>query len=157
MKVARMRTSPKLKDDTMRLFRIDNARTSFEFGVFEGHTPDQALDAMAREAGYTDYAAACAVAPVEDGEILVTEVELPKVTFDNIENGLRNVRFVFTTGEAFVSTDVHGELNEDLDWDSGYEESLDNNERQGLCDRYEVLKPICIAAWENTVRSELAA
>jgi hypothetical protein len=53
------------------IFTITNAHTGQDLGGYEADDEAGALDAMAREAGYPDYAAACAAAPVEPGEIVV--------------------------------------------------------------------------------------
>lgn len=59
----------------MATYRIENTISGVVLGEYAGDTPEQALDAMARDAGYSDYAEACEVAPVKDGEIRVTEVD----------------------------------------------------------------------------------
>jgi hypothetical protein len=46
----------------MKSFRVHNPQTGHEFGIYEGETADDALDAMANDAGYPDYATACEVA-----------------------------------------------------------------------------------------------
>lgn len=58
----------------MALYRIENARSGVVLGEYDGDTAEEALNAMARDAGYADYAKSCEVVPVADGEILVTLV-----------------------------------------------------------------------------------
>lgn len=64
-------------------FQIENTTSGVILGVYEGETPEQALDAMARQAGYADHAAACEVAPAQAGEIVATEVARILATTDN--------------------------------------------------------------------------
>jgi hypothetical protein len=82
-------------------------------------------------------------------EYAVLYRELPRVEFDEVDPGLRNVSFVFATGECLLTHEIDGELVLDLEWDYGYTDPLDSDESWGLSDRYEVLKPLCMAAWEN--------
>ena len=58
----------------MTKYLITNAKSGAELGVYEGATEAEALDAMARDAGYADYAACCEVAPAAEGEIVMIEV-----------------------------------------------------------------------------------
>ena len=58
----------------MATYRIENTSSGVILGEYEGVSEAEALDAMARYAGYSDYAAACIVAPVDDDEISVTLV-----------------------------------------------------------------------------------
>jgi hypothetical protein len=59
----------------MNTYRITNPTTGADLGTYTGTTPAQALDAMAREAGYRDYAACCEDVPAPDGGLRVTETE----------------------------------------------------------------------------------
>ena len=43
-----------------------------DMGIYEGDTEEDALDAMARDAGYEDFARACEVAPGD--ELVVVEI-----------------------------------------------------------------------------------
>lgn len=52
---------------------IQNTASGATVWQGEAATEAEALDAMARDAGYADYAAACAAAPVAEGEIVVTQ------------------------------------------------------------------------------------
>jgi hypothetical protein len=58
----------------MAKFEITNTLSGINLGIYEGTTAADALDAMARDAGYEDYTAACDVAPHTEGELLVTEI-----------------------------------------------------------------------------------
>ncbi len=55
-------------------YRIENTKSGLELGVYEGSSKEDALDALARDAGYDDYDHALYVAPASEGEILVTEL-----------------------------------------------------------------------------------
>ena len=44
-------------------------------GQYEAASASEALEAMARDAGYSDYAAACDAAPPMEGEIVVTQID----------------------------------------------------------------------------------
>ena len=58
-----------------RKYEISNTVSGHVFGVYEGDTEQQALDAFAQDAGYADYASAQKTAPAQDGEISCVEVE----------------------------------------------------------------------------------
>ena len=45
---------------TMNTYQIRTNDLDMDFGTYQGETPEAALDAMARDVGYTSYAEACA-------------------------------------------------------------------------------------------------
>lgn len=57
-----------------KTYEITNTKSGFVLGRYDAETEAEALEIMARDAGYKTYAEACEVAPAEDGEIVVTEV-----------------------------------------------------------------------------------
>ncbi len=57
-----------------KTYSIGNTISGADLGAYEGATEAEALDAMARDAGYTDYAEAQSVAPAAYGEIVATEM-----------------------------------------------------------------------------------
>ncbi len=57
-----------------KTYRIGNTISGADLGAYEGATEAEALDAMARDAGYTDYAEAESVALAAYGEIGATEI-----------------------------------------------------------------------------------
>jgi len=58
----------------MNIYFIENALSGCALGEYEAADEAGALDALAMDAGYADYAACCAAAPAEFGEIRVTVV-----------------------------------------------------------------------------------
>jgi hypothetical protein len=58
----------------MRTFRIENTISGVVLGEYQGKCERDALDAMARDAGYADLADAQRADPAQDGELRVTEV-----------------------------------------------------------------------------------
>lgn len=60
----------------MNYYRITNADSGVVLGIYLAEDSDHALDTMARDAGYTDYAHACEIAPVAKGEIDVEQVHV---------------------------------------------------------------------------------
>lgn len=55
----------------MTTYRILNARSSTDLGVYDARDEAEALDLMARDAGYRDYAALQAEVPADEGELVV--------------------------------------------------------------------------------------
>ena len=55
-------------------YAIHNTASGLCLGAYVACTLDDALDVMAHEAGYEDHDAACVVAPVEPGELVVREL-----------------------------------------------------------------------------------
>lgn len=61
-------------------YEISNTISGASLGVYDAASEAEALDAMAREAGYQDYASLCEVVPAEDGEIVVSIVVADAIT-----------------------------------------------------------------------------
>ena len=59
----------------MKKFRIMNTIGGVDFGVYEGETSDEALDALARDAGYKSHADAMETIEGYDKGLVVKEVE----------------------------------------------------------------------------------
>ena len=56
------------------MYAIVNAMSGVVLGIYAGTAPGVALDALARDAGYGDYAHACEVVPAVTGEIVVRDL-----------------------------------------------------------------------------------
>ena len=61
-------------------YQIENTRSGFFFGIYEADSKEHALDLMAQDVGYKDYADLNEEVPAAPGEILVTELEVEKWT-----------------------------------------------------------------------------
>jgi hypothetical protein len=57
----------------LRKYRISNLESGQDLGIYEASDVDDALDAMAKDAGYDDFGHACAEAGMSN--IVVREVE----------------------------------------------------------------------------------
>lgn len=80
----------------MTSFRITNTISGHDFGCFDADTISGALDAMARDAGHSDYAEACRAVPVAKGEI--------KVSFDR--DSVDNAQLRALSREAATAGDL---------------------------------------------------
>ena len=56
-------------------FEITNTISGQTLGTYEAATPEEALDAMAREAGYKDHASVPEECRADEGTLKVVEVE----------------------------------------------------------------------------------
>lgn len=63
----------------MAAYTITNTRSGTILGTYDAETEAAALDAMARDAGYADYATLEREVPSAEGEILV-EADTPTAT-----------------------------------------------------------------------------
>jgi hypothetical protein len=64
----------------MPQYQVENTLSRYVFGTYSAKSEADALDVYARDAGYEDFAAACEVAPVAEGEIVATLVKPVHVT-----------------------------------------------------------------------------
>lgn len=55
-------------------FRIENSKSGADLGVYEGETAADALDAMARDAGYADYQHCAETTGSDESDLIITEV-----------------------------------------------------------------------------------
>jgi hypothetical protein len=55
-------------------YTISNSRSGVILGVYEGTSKDDALDTLARDAGYADYFDACE-SGFDGGDLIATEIE----------------------------------------------------------------------------------
>jgi hypothetical protein len=60
----------------MNRYQIENTASGVVFGIYEGETEREALDALARDAGYKDHAEVeVQFDSYAKGEIVVTEID----------------------------------------------------------------------------------
>lgn len=58
----------------MQRFQIENTISGVILGEYFAETESEALDLLAQDAGYANHAQACDVAPMQDGELMVSHV-----------------------------------------------------------------------------------
>lgn len=58
----------------MTKYSISNQTSGADLGIYEADSPEAALDIMARDAGYKDYADCCSVVGGSADELIVIEV-----------------------------------------------------------------------------------
>jgi len=75
----------------MAKWTIENSRTGMVMGTYKGATEAEALDAMARDAGYRDYAEACEVSA---GELTVTPAIDIELIIERINAGAFGHRII---------------------------------------------------------------
>ena len=59
----------------MKNFSISNQTSGADLGVWEGETPEDALEALSREAGYRSYAEACEVTTGYADDLAIVEIK----------------------------------------------------------------------------------
>jgi hypothetical protein len=98
-------------------FEIINTVSGMNLGVFEADDEQGALDAMARDAGFPDHAAACRAFPVGDGELRVREVEEDEEEDEEEDLDEVDRRIVELLGSAATAEDAvnfHRWIREEL-------------------------------------------
>ncbi len=89
----------------MTTFQISNLSSGLVLGAFVGTTAEAALDAMAQEAGYSDFAASCEVTG-KRADLAVVEVgALTSVPVDTIDPALLTDIDGDTTGTKLFTAD----------------------------------------------------
>jgi hypothetical protein len=58
----------------MTTYQVENTKSAVILGAYEAASPEAALDAMAQDAGYRDYAHALETVGGDPDELLVTEI-----------------------------------------------------------------------------------
>lgn len=59
----------------MKTYSIISKTSGQDLGAYEAETPEDALDGLARAAGYVDHHAACVASGDDGAHLVVTEVE----------------------------------------------------------------------------------
>ncbi len=127
----------------MTMYTITNAHSGVDLGTYEADSPEAALDAMARDGGYLDYTDACDAVPVQDGEIVVTQIRI-LVDLVNPVSGDR------------IQKDITGLTQELLD---AYMATADNDSVEAISDRQwpaDATPANWLAAWCALVGPETA-
>lgn len=95
-------TAPRVQglEMTMAYFNITNTHSGAFLGTYAAATERDALDAMAREAGYDSYDALQTEVPAADGEIVVTNALIypPKLSAAAVERAREMVKIIVRDG-----------------------------------------------------------